>query len=249
MKLSIKAMLAMVLVVLVGAGILVSNHQDHSPNAAVKKQQAIQEALGFNKNQFSLSDPNSPWIIVNKKRPLPDNFVPTDLRVPSVALRLPGGTEQTHVNGTVVKPLEELFGAAKAENVDFMLASGYRSAAYQTTLYAGYVAQDGQTQADAFSARPGYSEHQTGLAADIDNADKKCELEACFGLSSGGIWLAANAYKYGFTIRYPENKTAITGYQYEPWHIRYVGKDLAARLNQTGQTMEEFFNLPAAPNY
>jgi D-alanyl-D-alanine carboxypeptidase len=131
-----------------------------------------------------------------------------------------------------------------------MLSSGYRSYDYQVGLYNGYVKSQGQATADTQSARPGYSEHQTGLAVDIEPASKKCELDACFADTPEGKWLVANAYKYGFILRYTQDKTAVTGYAYEPWHFRYVGTPLATEMhNQNVATLEEFFNLPVAPDY
>ncbi len=187
----------------------------------------------FNKNMYSLEDPASIWVIVNKKRPLTDGYAPADLvgvlrKEPSAALQ------------------SLLADAAKA-NVSMRTISGYRSQATQTSLYNSYVAQDGVAAADRYSARPRYSEHQTGLAADLGNGT--CDLEICFGTTPAGKWLRENAYKYGFVIRYPEGKESLTGYQYEPWHIRYVGKDLANEIQKAGVTLEQFFGLPAASSY
>ncbi len=93
-------------------------------------------------------------------------------------------------------------------------------------------------------ARPGYSEHQTGLAADVSRADGACELKACFSQTAEGQWLATRAWDYGFILRYPEGKEMATGYEYEPWHIRYVGVELARAVRDSGQTLEEFARLP-----
>lgn len=181
------------------------------------------------------------WV-VNKKRPLnPLQYVPPNLVSPNVKSRA-GGT----VRSDVAAALQQLFAAAQAAGHDPMFSSGYRSYDTQSSLYNGYVARDGQAAADTYSARPGYSEHQTGLAADVCNA-ANCELEERFGTTPFGQWLAANAHTYGFTIRYKQGKQHITGYTYEPWHLRYVGVDLAANLRT--QTMEEYFGLPAAPSY
>jgi D-alanyl-D-alanine carboxypeptidase len=130
-----------------------------------------------------------------------------------------------------------------------MLVSGYRSEGSQKSLHEAYVRQSGAAAADLYSARAGYSEHQTGLAVDIGRSDHKCELDACFGTTPEGQWVAQNAYKYGFIVRYKEGAQAVTGYIAEPWHIRYVGKDLAKALFDSGQALEEFFDLPAAPDY
>jgi D-alanyl-D-alanine carboxypeptidase len=107
----------------------------------------------------------------------------------------------------------------------------------------------GQKHADSVSARPGHSEHQTGLAADLGASSGECALRACFGDMPEGKWLAANAYRYGFIIRYQKGATPRTGYAYEPWHLRYVGKQLAAEMQRTSVTLEEYFHLPAYPDY
>jgi D-alanyl-D-alanine carboxypeptidase len=110
-------------------------------------------------------------------------------------------------------------------------------------LYNGYVAKDGQAAADRYSAKPGTSEHQTGLAMDVCLANSGCSLEQAFGDTPAGKWVAANAHKYGFIVRYLPGKDAITGYEYEPWHLRYVGIELATELQRNNKTMEEFFGL------
>jgi zinc D-Ala-D-Ala carboxypeptidase len=139
--------------------------------------------------------------------------------------------------------LEQRFAAAAEDGVTLVFGSGYRSEALQRQFYESYVARDGQAAADRYSARPGTSEHQTGLAVDITSVGGRCHLEVCFEDLPEGQWLAANAHRYGFIIRYPDGKESITGYQYEPWHMRYVGTELSAEINRTGLTLEEFFGL------
>ena len=107
----------------------------------------------------------------------------------------------------------------------------------QKNLYNNYVKRDGAQNADRYSARPGYSEHQTGLAFDINYADSRFEG------TDQAIWLAENAYKYGFILRYPEGKEHITGYMYEPWHYRYIGVENAAKIFASGLTLEEYYGL------
>lgn len=120
-----------------------------------------------------------------------------------------------------------------------MIGSAYRSAATQTDLFNSYVASAGYDEANMYSAHPGHSEHQTGLAVDISTTSQQCYLDECFIGTSDGQWLADNAYKFGFTLRYPKGKEAITGYNFEPWHYRYVGVALATALHQSGLTLEE----------
>jgi hypothetical protein len=114
------------------------------------------------------------------------------------------------------------------------ICSGFRSYDYQSQLYNNYVARDGKAKADTYSARPGHSEHQTGLAMDINNASDT------FNNTAEARWIAANCYKYGFILRYPQGKQNITGYKYESWHVRYLGTALAKEVYNSGLTLEEF---------
>ncbi|HSW66342.1 MAG TPA: M15 family metallopeptidase [Bacillota bacterium] len=207
--------------------------------------QQTTSASTFDKSKYSLTDPASIWVIVNKKHILnPKDYVPSDLVTPSLALRVPGN-ESMQMRKATADALTQLFDGAKTAGFNLMVASGYRSYTYQVNLYGGYVSSIGQTEADKTSARPGYSEHQTGLAVDVEATTRNCELDACFGATPEGKWVAENAYKYGFIIRYTEDKVGVTGYDFEPWHLRYVGADLATEMHSKGiKTLEEFFNVP-----
>lgn len=132
----------------------------------------------------------------------------------------------------------EMQEAAKQEGININIVSGYRSYSKQTSLYNNYVAKDGKAAADTYSARPGHSEHQTGLAADLNMVDTSFENTAA------GKWLANNCYKYGFILRYPKGKESITGYIYEPWHFRFIG-DEAKNLYNNGNwiTLEEYLGI------
>lgn len=121
--------------------------------------------------------------------------------------------------------------------------SGYRSYPTQVQLYNRYVARDGKKAADKYSARPGYSEHQTGLTFDVGGVNSDKNLYASFGKTKEGQWIAKNAHKYGFIVRYPKGKEKVTGYQYEPWHLRYLGKGTATKVYQSGKTLEEYVEL------
>lgn len=197
----------------------------------------------FDTKQFSIDDPASIWVIVNKSRSLnPQNFVPPDLVVPYVKLQLSPKSERMHVRQVIAGPLQNLFAAAEKDGFHLILLSGYRSEAYQEKIYARY--QKKLKRAAIASAKPGYSEHQTGLAVDLDrDKDLKCLTMPCFAKMPEAKWLAEHAHEFGFIIRYEKDKEAITGYEYEPWHLRYVGKDLATELFNTQQTMEEFFGI------
>ena len=204
----------------------------------------------FDKTKYSLTDPASIWVVVNKQHPLdPKSYTPTDLVVPDIPLRVPGN-ESMQVRKATATALEAMFAAAKTDGLSLMLSSGYRSYNYQVDLYGGYVKTQGQATADTQSARPGFSEHQTGLAADLEPTSKTCELDVCFKDTPEGAWVAANAYKYGFIIRYTSDKTAVTGYEFEPWHVRYIGTELATELHNTNvETLEEFFGVTGGTTY
>lgn len=204
----------------------------------------------FNKNQYSLTDPASIWVVVNKQHPLnPKTYAPTDLVTPNVPLRVPGN-ETMQLRTVTAKAVESMFAAAKTAGLQLMLSSGYRSYTYQVSLYDGYVQSQGQATADTQSARPGYSEHQTGFALDVEPVSRTCELEQCFGTTPEGKWVAANAYKYGFIVRYTSGNENVTGYEPEPWHIRYIGVELATELHNAGvATLEQFFGVTGGKNY
>ncbi|MBX4197170.1 M15 family metallopeptidase [Candidatus Saccharibacteria bacterium] len=207
------------------------------------------ESSSLNKQQYPVDTASSLWVVVNKGRQLPSIYAPADLVVPTVSLRLSASSSEMRVRADTARAIESMFASAKQEAVNLMLASGYRSYAAQESVYSGYVKTYGQAQADTFSARPGHSEHQTGLAADIEPLNRHCELDICFEATPEGQWLAVNAYQYGFIIRYQKAMQNMTGYQYEPWHIRFVGQALAAQLHTNNQTLEQFFNLPAITDY
>lgn len=194
----------------------------------------------FDKTRFSIDDPASIWIVANKSRPLqPKNYAPTDLISVGNGQRMRAEAGQA-LNGMVQ--------AAKTQGLIIKPLSGYRSYATQVSVYNNEVRTYGQATADTQSARPGTSEHQTGLAIDVGGGG--CGIEDCFGNTAEGKWVADNAYKYGFIIRYTPDKVDVTGYRYEPWHVRYVGAELAAEMHNTNvKTLEEFFDLPAAPQY
>lgn len=141
------------------------------------------------------------------------------------------------VDPTAGAALDEMIAAAKNDGISLWIASGFRSYEKQKSLYNNYVARDGKAAADRYSARPGYSEHQTGLSFDLNS------LEQSFGQTKEGKWLAANCWKYGFIIRYQQNKEDKTGYMYEPWHVRYLGKDMAKKVYDSGLCLEEYLDI------
>ena len=131
-----------------------------------------------------------------------------------------------------------------------ILNSGFRTYKNQQGLYNRTRDTRGLAVAEKLSARPGHSEHQLGLAADFSAMGQGCVILTCFGNTEAGRWLEQNAHEHGFVLRYPKGYRAITGFQYEPWHFRYVGLELAQEMNNKGiKTLEEFWDLGSAPNY
>lgn len=199
----------------------------------------------FDKRALSIDDPNSLWVVADKLRPLnPLDYVPPDL----VGAAVPGDAT---MRAEAASAMEGMFAAATAEaGLRLSVQNAYRSYGTQVSVHDRLVGQLGRERARAQSAVPGYSEHQTGLSADIMASNGVCTIQACFGNTPEGIWLAENAWRFGYHLRYPDGKTPITGYVFEPWHYRYVGVALSTELHLTGvTTLEEFFGLPAAPDY
>lgn len=175
-------------------------------------------------------------ILVNKKNPLPKTYAPKVTTIQGQK----GTQEAVNAMNKMVK------GAKDSMGYDIRVVSGYRDYSYQENLYKGYVDRDGKESADKYSARPGFSEHQTGLTFDVLSGKTTTLIEA-FGDTSEGKWIAENAYKYGFIVRYPKGKESITGYQYEPWHLRYIGEEKAKDFKESGKTtLEEYLNVGVA---
>jgi D-alanyl-D-alanine carboxypeptidase len=183
---------------------------------------------------------NSLWRIVDKQQPLNNlHYRPEYLTQAPVPVRTDKSADEQSVRTDIVEPTKQLFAAAKDAGFDLIIGSGFRDYELQNMYYTSYSATYGQTAADTFSAKPGYSEHQTGLTMDVSTADRICYIKECFGGTKAGKWLAAHAHEYGFIIRYPRGKEGITDFIYEPWHVRYVGNDLAKAVYKTGLAMEE----------
>lgn len=220
-----------------------NSNQDTSSGEQANDEESMPQPDTDTEPTYSLDKTDSLWLVVNKTRPIPITYVPSDLVVVKVEKRTDKSDEELMLRKEAGKQMEALFAAAQADGVDLLMGSAYRSANLQATYYNNYVATYGQEEADTFSAKPGTSEHQTGLAADLSTPDRVCYLEICFADTPAGKWLAAHAHEFGFTIRYQKGKETITGYQYEPWHVRYVGTSLAQELFDAKQTMEDYFDL------
>ena len=184
-------------------------------------------------------DPTDTLILVNKNNKAP--AVPVTLVKPDVQPTREAVSESIYMRPEAAAALEDLFEAAAQDGITLYATSGYRSYSTQKAIFERKLERMDEKQANASVAKPGYSEHQTGLAMDIEGETTKgTGLTEAFGESPEGIWTAEHCAKYGFIIRYPKGKTNITGYIYEPWHLRYVGKEAAAEITELGVTFEEY---------
>lgn len=193
----------------------------------IEKEPDVEEMVKYIEGQVLPSEPTyiKDVLIASKKYPLPSTFAP-------------GESEEARA------AFEELAAAASLEGFGLTAFSTYRSFERQTVLYQGYVERDGEEAADRYSARPGYSEHQTGLAFDIGEVHVTDDWATeRFGETEAGKWIAANAHRFGFIMRYPEGKESVTGYMYEAWHFRYVGEEIAENIYTNKGTLEEYLGI------
>lgn len=191
-------------------------------------------------------------MVVNKRRPLnPLNYVPKNLVTPKFEDGAGSNANGFQLAKPAAKALKLMATAMKtAGSGTLFMSSAYRSYQTQVAVHAKDVAAYGLKVGENLAARPGYSEHQTGLAVDLSALGQGCNIRVCFATTKAGKWLAANAWQYGFILRYPDGQTPTTGYQFEPWHFRYVGVDLSTAMHNSGVTvLENYFKLPAAPSY
>lgn len=177
------------------------------------------------------------YMIANKTYPLPADYVPSNTHK---KITNPDGACAECIIEDAYMAFASMKKDASANGLTLWIQSGYRAYKYQEGLYNSYVKnRGGKEKADTFSARPGHSEHQTGYAFDLNTIDSS------FANTKEGIWVNENCIKYGFIIRYPKGKDNETGYKYEPWHLRYVGVELASKLYNNGDwiTMEDYFGI------
>lgn len=190
--------------------------------------------------------PSSITVLVNRLYPLPSGYIPSNLVVPNVKFNFSYMSDKRKMRKVAATALEKLFDAGKQKGIELYGVSGYRSYARQKEIYDRNIATRGQSATDSVSAKPGSSEHQTGLTIDVSARSVNFRLDQSFGDTKEGKWLAENAHLYGYIVRYPYGKSAVTGYSYEPWHIRFVGKAVATYLYENNLTLEEYYGVEAA---
>lgn len=223
--------------------------QEQSPTS---EEEAVPPELQLESHYFNdvkvvdgkqvIQNPANLLALVNKEYAL-DEYKPTDLVRPDVPFVFGNQElEKAYLRKEAAVQLENMFTDAKSQGILLTAISGYRSYEYQKMLLEREIAQFGEEKAVMAVAPPGQSEHQSGLAMDISSQSNNFQVNIEFADTKEGKWLAENAYKYGFILRYPKDKVSITQYQYEPWHYRYVGKDAAKVIHENDWSLEEYFN-------
>lgn len=187
------------------------------------------------KNIKLVNNPNNLTVLVNKNNKLLSSYIPNDLVLADIKY----AHENKHLRKEALSAFEKLNKDAKKEDMNITIVSAYRDYNYQKKLFNNYVLDKGIDYALNCSAKPGFSEHQTGLAIDVEGSNKDYDN---FDKSKEFDWMKNNAHKYGFILRYPKGKEYITRFKYEPWHYRYVGIDVATYIYENNLTLEEYLN-------
>lgn len=195
------------------------------------------------KETVVVNNPADTLVLVNKSHALPSDYIPDNLVAPNVRFAFTQDLPKRYMRKEAANALEDLFVAGDKADVNLFAQSGYRSYNRQESIFASYVARDGEDAANKYSARPGESEHQTGLTMDVTSPDINFNINTNFADTEEGKWVKAHAHEFGFIIRYPKGKEDITKYQYEPWHLRYVGKEVAAVIHEKDITLEEYLGV------
>lgn len=189
----------------------------------------------FYKKIHNIENPKDILVLVNKINRLDNKYIPPDLE----AISLEYATSDKYLRTEAKEHFETLSRDAKKLGYSIIAVSAYRDYDYQENLFNNYIKEKGENYALKCSARPGHSEHQTGLSVDVMGSNNDYDE---FEKSNEFDWMSNNSYKYGFILRYPKGKEYITGFKYEPWHYRYVGEDVASIIYTEGITLEEYYN-------
>ncbi|MGN6695277.1 MAG: M15 family metallopeptidase [Aquihabitans sp.] len=187
-------------------------------------------------------DPADLLVLVDRERNLPVGWAPTGMVAPALAWATTDAVERRLLRPEAAQALDQLGRAAARDGVPIIGISAFRSQESQQQVFDRYVRTDGEAAARTFSAQPGHSEHQTGLAVDVTSADGACPTEPCFGATPQAAWLAQHAPEFGFIVRYPAGKELVTTYEAEPWHLRYVGVGPAEAMQRGGLTLDEYLH-------
>lgn len=225
-----------------GASVVITaDYKGKTASITVKVKYSLDDTVAVSGGKAVVTNQQDMAVVINKKRGLAENYTPSDLTEPQVPFSFSEKNDKRMLRKEAAQALEKLFKLAAQDGIKLYGVSGYRSYATQKSIYNNNVKTQGQASADKVSAQPGFSEHQTGLAIDVSSASAKFALEETFGTTVEGKWLVDHAHEAGFIIRYPKGKESITGYSYEPWHIRYVGQEMAKEIYENKWTLEEYF--------
>ena len=187
-----------------------------------------------------VENPYDVLALVNKNHALPEDYEPEDLVIPDVRFPFEEDIPKKYMRKIAAEALEDMIAAGDEDGVAIFGQSGFRAYDRQVEIFAANAEKNGEEHANTYSARPGESEHQTGLVMDVTSEDAGFDLDIDFGETEEGKWIKEHAHEYGFIIRYPKDKVDITQYQYEPWHLRYVGEKAAAEIYENSETLEEY---------
>ena len=220
------------------------------PDAAATRSGTGPSALSTPSTPAPACSPADTLFLVDKDHALPPDYAPTDLVKMTQQDASPGAPTVVQLRQSAAESLTQMLTDARAQSVNLLSQSGYRSYDYQVQVYGNEVKAFGQAQADRESARPGHSEHQLGLAMDFTTRALGYDLNDSFAATPEGRWLAQNAARYGWVLSYPQGKEDLTGYQYEPWHYRFIGVSAAQSFLATGLTLNQWLakhQQPCAP--
>lgn len=231
----------------------VKQNTDEKQSGSLPAPKAAQDPLSLQAIYFNeikqvngknrIQNPANLLALVNKNFYLPDQYIPSDLVRPAVSFSFGNqNLEKALLRKVAAQALEKMFSDAKKAGIELFAVSGYRSFTRQKILFDAEVKHVGEEKAEQAVAVPGSSEHQSGLAMDIGSKSTNFYLTEGFSNTKEGKWLAENAHRYGFILRYPKGKEAITNYEYEPWHFRYVGEQAAAVIYEHKWSLEEYFH-------
>lgn len=222
---------------------------NNSINEDADMSDYVEEVQPWSPDNTPDLNPFSITVLVNQEHALPRFYVPENMVVPNILFDISRYDDKKLLRKEAATAIELLFQAAEQRGYTLYGVSGYRSYERQHKIFTTNLVVKGKTHTLKYSAVPGTSEHQTGLAMDVSTKSLGYKLITSFATTPEGIWLAENAHHYGFIVRYSKDKTDITGYAYEPWHIRYVGKGLATYLYEHNLTLEEYYNYTPSDSF
>lgn len=206
---------------------------DSTPAAASAEETARVE-------QLKKDAENGLFILINKDNSVSEDYCADDL-APIKYYAEDRDPQWRYMRSEAADYFHQMVEAARADGIDFVMTTAYRSYGFQSILWNNAINRYGSEEAaNTLVAKPGQSEHQSGLAVDISSAENNYQLTENFGNTEAGKWVAAHAAEYGFILRYPADKTDLTGYSFEPWHVRYVGKTAAEEITEQGIVFEEY---------